>query len=451
MFPASSTRCWTANAINAQLAKLEFLSSYRFTIAFENTSVDGYVTEKIVHPLIAGSIPVYWGSPDVAERYNPDAFINCHDFGSFEEVIERILEIDADPPRLEAMRRAPMLHTDSCIPDLHRDLDVRWRQLTETAINRRSLILTPAERRRRWTALARRSIAIVRDRNAEKSLLRALTLLLGETTNVHGVRYMIPSSATGEPPSASSLPTNLACSWLPEAFRSPIRTRMGGILSAAVGVRVHPFRRRPHQSQSPNRDHCEFDRLSHAAAYKTPCRTPPAAYVPGKEPDDRRHEVLLPEVASRPRECLDNRRRVPLDLLFDLVEQVVVRGARTRWLDNLHQLRKVGIPDHFKVRCKRRPEIGVTLVGQEKDAIAFARMPSPRRRRRMLSGRINHLIGPQSRSPRRMCTAAYPAGQRFRSVSTTGLAWRSTDADGQNRKTGVFVKRTSRRNTWCRT
>ena len=174
---------------NAQLAKLEFLSSYRFTIAFENTSADGYITEKIVHPLIAGSIPVYWGSPDVAERYNPDAFVNCHDFGSFGEVIERILEIEADPSRLEAMRRAPMLHGDSCIPDLHKDLEARWQELVETAIKRRHLVVALAERRQQWTALARHSIALARDRHVVRSPLDALTLLLGEATGMHGVRY----------------------------------------------------------------------------------------------------------------------------------------------------------------------------------------------------------------------------------------------------------------------
>ena len=172
----------------AQLAKLEFLSSYRFTIAFENTSADGYITEKIVHALIAGSIPVYWGSPDVAERYNPDAFVNCHDFGSFGEVIEQILEIEADPSRLEAMRRAAMLHADSCIPDLHRDLETRWQELAETAINRRGLVVAATERRQQWTALARRSIALARDRHGGRSPLNALSLLLGETTGVHGVR-----------------------------------------------------------------------------------------------------------------------------------------------------------------------------------------------------------------------------------------------------------------------
>ena len=36
-------------------------SQYKFTIAFENESADGYLTEKIRMALMAGSIPIYWG------------------------------------------------------------------------------------------------------------------------------------------------------------------------------------------------------------------------------------------------------------------------------------------------------------------------------------------------------------------------------------------------------
>ena len=109
------------------VAKLRFLAGYRFTIAFENTSADYYVSEKILHPLLAGSIPIYWGCPQVAEYYNPRALINCHDFASFDDVIAHVLAVDADPALQDAYRRAPMLRPDSRIHRLHRDLDTRHR------------------------------------------------------------------------------------------------------------------------------------------------------------------------------------------------------------------------------------------------------------------------------------------------------------------------------------
>ncbi len=119
------------------LAKLAFLARYRFTIAFENASADGYVTEKIVHALAVGSIPVYWGCPRIADYYNPDSFVNCHDYPSFDAVVERVREIDADPALAEAYRQAPMLLPTSRIHGMHRDLRDRHRRLVDEALERR--------------------------------------------------------------------------------------------------------------------------------------------------------------------------------------------------------------------------------------------------------------------------------------------------------------------------
>jgi len=47
--------------------KIKLLADYRFTIAFENACFPGYTTEKLIHPLLAGSIPIYWGNPRVGE------------------------------------------------------------------------------------------------------------------------------------------------------------------------------------------------------------------------------------------------------------------------------------------------------------------------------------------------------------------------------------------------
>lgn len=87
--------------------KIAFISNYRFTIAFENESAFNYTTEKILHPLIAGSIPIYWGNPRVAELFNPEAFINCHDFDSFESVVKHVRLVNGSPERISQFRNAP--------------------------------------------------------------------------------------------------------------------------------------------------------------------------------------------------------------------------------------------------------------------------------------------------------------------------------------------------------
>lgn len=76
--------------------KLEFQRGYKFTIAFENESALGYTTEKLLHALVSGTVPIYWGNPKAALDFNPQAFVNCHDFKSFDDVVQRVIEIDSD-------------------------------------------------------------------------------------------------------------------------------------------------------------------------------------------------------------------------------------------------------------------------------------------------------------------------------------------------------------------
>lgn len=74
--------------------KLTFQVNYKFSLAFENTSSDGYVTEKILDAFLARSIPIYWGSKSVQLDFNTKSFINVHDFANFSEAISYIKYVD---------------------------------------------------------------------------------------------------------------------------------------------------------------------------------------------------------------------------------------------------------------------------------------------------------------------------------------------------------------------
>ena len=87
--------------------KLDFLSRYKFTIAFENAAYPGYVTEKISDPLAVYSVPIYWGSSRVSEDFDPGCFINCHDYGSLREVVEKVVAVDRDDVLHQKYLRAP--------------------------------------------------------------------------------------------------------------------------------------------------------------------------------------------------------------------------------------------------------------------------------------------------------------------------------------------------------
>lgn len=87
--------------------KIEFIAGYKFNLALENSSLPGYVTEKIVEPLAANTVPVYWGAPDVALDFNPEAYINVADYASIDSFIADLKAIDNDASRYLAMLRAP--------------------------------------------------------------------------------------------------------------------------------------------------------------------------------------------------------------------------------------------------------------------------------------------------------------------------------------------------------
>lgn len=77
------------------IQKTKWLSKYRFSIAFENSSAEGYTTEKIIDAFLANSIPLYWGNPRINEEgFNPAAFLNYFDASGNEDFIQRIKNVE---------------------------------------------------------------------------------------------------------------------------------------------------------------------------------------------------------------------------------------------------------------------------------------------------------------------------------------------------------------------
>jgi hypothetical protein len=88
-------------------AKMEVLRQSTFTIAFENTIAPGYVTEKLVQPLLAGSIPIYWGAREALSDFNPDAFIAADNFSNMDDLVRHVVGVTNSPETLSAMASAP--------------------------------------------------------------------------------------------------------------------------------------------------------------------------------------------------------------------------------------------------------------------------------------------------------------------------------------------------------
>ena len=93
--------------------KYEFQKDYKFSIAFENSRKEGYVTEKIVQAWQAGTIPIYWGNERVEEEFNPKAFINVFGFESIKSCIDYVKKVDSNNDLYLAMQRESIFKNES--------------------------------------------------------------------------------------------------------------------------------------------------------------------------------------------------------------------------------------------------------------------------------------------------------------------------------------------------
>jgi hypothetical protein len=55
--------------------KHQYTNDYRFQIVIENDKYETYFTEKLTDCFATGTIPVYWGAPDIGNYFNVDGMI----------------------------------------------------------------------------------------------------------------------------------------------------------------------------------------------------------------------------------------------------------------------------------------------------------------------------------------------------------------------------------------
>ncbi len=92
-------------------SKIKFLSEYKFNIAFENKSKPGYTTEKIVEAFLAGTVPIYWGNPRIAEEFNPESFVDATSFKNDFDLVQYVRELDEDESLYRKMASQSPLKT----------------------------------------------------------------------------------------------------------------------------------------------------------------------------------------------------------------------------------------------------------------------------------------------------------------------------------------------------
>lgn len=73
------------------------MSHYKFVLAIENTMTESYVTEKLFYALDSGSVPIYFGAPNVWDFVPPHSIIDGTKFSSLEELASYVKALANDP------------------------------------------------------------------------------------------------------------------------------------------------------------------------------------------------------------------------------------------------------------------------------------------------------------------------------------------------------------------
>ena len=96
--------------------KLKFLADYKFSICFENSKTQGYISEKLSDAFEAGTIPIYYGDDTVLELLNNKSYIHVKDESEFDEKIELIKKIDQNDTLYEEVIKEKIVIDDSRYP-----------------------------------------------------------------------------------------------------------------------------------------------------------------------------------------------------------------------------------------------------------------------------------------------------------------------------------------------
>lgn len=100
----------------------DFVSKFKFIISMENSRNDTYITEKVVHGLLANIIPVYWGSERVFDYLNKDRLLCLEDVS---KTIGSMKELANDSNKWLEMVNQPNFNNnvfDRTIPNIAKDI-----------------------------------------------------------------------------------------------------------------------------------------------------------------------------------------------------------------------------------------------------------------------------------------------------------------------------------------
>lgn len=76
--------------INPLIAKEEGLVDYQYSIIIENTRLENYFTEKLIDCLMVGTIPIYWGCPNISDYFDDSSILSFSNLDELQNILSSI-------------------------------------------------------------------------------------------------------------------------------------------------------------------------------------------------------------------------------------------------------------------------------------------------------------------------------------------------------------------------
>lgn len=92
----------------AYLQNVALFHDYRFSLVLENSNMQGYMSEKIVNAFLSGSIPIFYGTPDVKKVFNERSFI-YYDILDPQKAIDRVRYLERNHTAYFEVMNEPIL------------------------------------------------------------------------------------------------------------------------------------------------------------------------------------------------------------------------------------------------------------------------------------------------------------------------------------------------------
>lgn len=70
--------------------KQDGLLPYRYSVVIENVQEVDYFTEKLLHCMLCGTIPIYWGAPNIEEYFDVAGMIICNSLTDLQQAVGRV-------------------------------------------------------------------------------------------------------------------------------------------------------------------------------------------------------------------------------------------------------------------------------------------------------------------------------------------------------------------------